>query len=431
MIRTVYIASFAGLAIFYYYFLGAGPTPSEIGELEWFRPRGWALRLESMEGLKALAQSEGSSRYIPVLLFSVPPLAFLAAGLKLFRGAVARLLVLSLGSLLMAFPFYGLLSPGIWRFFSWRWPAVTASMTLVLSTLVLAPALLRSALRLPGWGRNTVLGLVALAVYLVSVEITGTNWRLRANISPWPVVTLFGFLLFGYVAAAIHASIGLGAVASARLTGTRAPAVGILVATVLSGLASFVVFDDAGLRGAIGFALLGTLGAGVVLLPAPANEFRYRGWTQVGAGALAFLLIFLSDQAVDRDLRIGRNEVAPVVLDALEVFKADNDEYPDNLEDLVPKYLAEIPRPRIGLIRHEGEEFLYTNLGDSYVLEFACGKWIQCAYNPPFSNLWGGADPNLADPNQLSAVPDVAAGEAEEEPLEGAWSCDSTPPKLW
>ena len=434
MVRAVFLAAFVALAVFYYYFLGAGPTLSDFMDLPWWKPRGWVLRWESLAPLRALAEESGPTRLAPAALIALPPLALMGVGIALFRSAVMRVLLLALGTALAAFSFYGQLAPGIWGFFSWRWPAVTFCMALVLSSLLLAPSLLRSALRLPILGRAAALAAVATVVYLASVEITGTNWELRSNISPWPAITMFGFLLFGYLAVAIHGAVGLGVLLRTRLSGPMSVATGILLAAALSAAAAGLLFSSPTAQAVVVLGLLGAIGASLVLVrESEPGETAARGWSQLTAATLVFALIFVSDRAASRDLATARNQVAPAVLDALAAFREASDEYPDELEDLVPDYLAEVPRPRIGLIPHEGERFLYTNLGDSYLLEFACGKWVQCAYSPPYdADWWEEADSIDEDPNDFAAAPDVAAGgEWAGGLLEGAWSCDPSLPRLW
>ena len=441
MARGVFAVSFLGLAVFYYYFLGVGPTPSEIGELEWWRPRGWALRWEALSGLKTLTQGEGAGRSIPVLLFAIPPLAFIWIGLRLFQNALVRVGILGLGLTLAAFAYYGFLVQGVWRFFSWRWPAVTLSMSLLTAALILAPALVRWALGLRLAGRIAAFLFAAVTVYLLSVEITGTNWSLRANFSPWPLLTMFGLLIFGQIAAAVHGASGVASLIAVRAGGSRRLAIGIGASVVLGALAAPLALSlQPG--PVLALALLAAVATFVLLRRADdAAETVRRGWISVGAAAIVFALISLSDAAANRYFDVARNEVAPEIIEALEGYRAEHEEYPDDLEDLVPQYLPEIPLPRIGVIRHEGERFFYINLGAAYNLEFAAGKWVQCAYSPPYVGGAWGDDPNAEENAPEAAVeidetPDVAAApavetEEEGEFLEGSWSCEPSLPELW
>ena len=64
MLRLIILAAFLLLGIAYYYLFGPGPTPSEMGELPWWRPRGWALRWESLSMLKELREADGAARLL-------------------------------------------------------------------------------------------------------------------------------------------------------------------------------------------------------------------------------------------------------------------------------------------------------------------------------------------------------------------------------
>ncbi len=439
MTRGLYLVVLLALATFYYYFLGVGPTPSEIGELQWWRPRGWALRWESMAALKAMTEEEGAIRFLPTLLFALPPIAMIWAGFRLFQSALMRVGVLGIGLNLVAFTYYGFLVQGVWRFFTWRWPAVVLSMSLLTASLILAPALVRWAARLSLPGRILAFLVPAVSFYLISVEITGTNWSLRANFSPWPVLTMFGLLVFGYIAISVHAATGAGTWIAARIGGSRILGVGVLASAVLAALLTPLAFGAPSLVLAGLLFVIGAI-AGAILLgrAEDAEEVAARGKISLAAAAILFGLIWLSDAAAGRNFEVARNEVAPEVIDALEAYYADAEEYPDDLEDLVPDYLAAIPNPEIGVIRHEGEVFLYINLGTSFNLEFAAGKWVQCAYSPAYSSAWGD-DPNGEEMEvaevETDETPDVgAAPDAdgdEEEYLEGSWSCEPALPSLW
>jgi hypothetical protein len=84
------------------------------------------------------------------------------------------------------------------------------------------------------------------------------------------------------------------------------------------------------------------------------------------------------------------------------------------LAALVPKQLPAIEQPRIGWLDWDEEVFTYTDLGDSFLLEFAGPLWVQCAYSPPYEEEVDEAEPG-----------------AEPERLEAAWSCQRKPPRLW
>ena len=72
------------------------------------------------------------------------------------------------------------------------------------------------------------------AVFLLSTEITGTNSSLRANISPWPALTMFGFLLAGYCLAALHVAAACGLLLRNFWPGTIASTPGVVVPALSS-----------------------------------------------------------------------------------------------------------------------------------------------------------------------------------------------------
>jgi hypothetical protein len=113
------------------------------------------------------------------------------------------------------------------------------------------------------------------------------------------------------------------------------------------------------------------------------------------------------------DYSVTRDERAQQIIDALAAHAEANSGYPDELSELVTGgLLPEVPRPRVGFF--SGQEFVYQNFGDSYLLEFSAPRWIQCAYNPPW---------------QLE--PGEELEEEDADALLGAWSCPQKPPELW
>jgi hypothetical protein len=134
-----------------------------------------------------------------------------------------------------------------------------------------------------------------------------------------------------------------------------------------------------------------------------------------GLAALLLGAPLLVGQTLTRwDYAVTRNDRARRVVDALAAHYAQEQVYPDSLEELVEEgHLEEVPRPRVGFAPLDGEGFVYQSFGTSFLLEFSAPRWIQCTYNPPY------ADEEL-DPE------DVAEGG-----LGGSWSCPSNPPELW
>ena len=414
--RVLLLAVFAVLAVFYYYFFGPAPSPSELGDLPWWRPRGWVTRWSSLSSLRDLARSGGPAGVLPVLLASLPPLLLTIGGFRLFKHRPLRVLLLATGLTLCAFALYGYLIPEIWTAFSWHWPATSASMALLLASIALAPSLVEASQRLPLLARAGA-GLAAVAVaYLLSTEITGTNPELFYNTSPWPVLTLFGLVLFGYLFAGLHASAGVGVWLRGRLGGASGSAVGILAAALCGAATSFGVFQDptpGQSRGLAALAALYAWRAGRAREPRAARDLAV---AQLAAAGLIAASIWIGDRSARATQAEIRNETAAQSIAALDGYRSEHEIYPDRLEDLIPAQLARVPAPRIGIFEHADEVFLYSSYGDSYALEFASVLWEQCQYSPPYvyedEEQDEGEDP-------------------EDEGLDGSWSCGSAPPKLW
>jgi hypothetical protein len=425
---VAYVAAFLLTALFYYEFLGAAPTPSEQpDEVAWWRPAGWASVSESplVEPLQELveatvdARSEGTtdrSGLVPVALFAVVPIVFIVLGFFLFRSPWARAPVLALGLTLCAFSYYGWLAPGLWGLFSWRWPAclfLTASFS---ALFVLAPMLAKDLHERPGWLIALIQLLLFVPIYATSTEVTGTNPALYLNTSPWPVIALFGFLLVGLVLAVIHLSVGLGLFVRQALPGRRGLLAGVGMAALLAVLLGEIPFEARNL----GNGLVLAAPAGIIALLAGRLEMSERVPTAVAflrAGLVLLACITISQCQAEAFQARARNEIASTVIDALDRYQLDHDCFPDELADLVPDYLTEIPRPQIGWLRDDDETFTYIDLGSSYMLEFSSVLWVQCAYNPPYLGLF--EDDDACEPFE------------SDRSTEGAWTCETKPPVLW
>ena len=447
MRRLVYLLVLVGMLAGYYEFLGPGPRVSEyVEDLEWWRPNGFVHTSETFAGLQKLAEEGGAGATIPVGLFWLPAAAMLVWGLWLFRSAPMRALITACFFMLLIIPYYGYMADRAWLFFEWRSPAVAATFAAVMAITLFAPSLLRAAL-----DRSRVLTAVAVAgvvvgVFLLTTEVTGTDSDMRLNISPWPVVTLFGLLLLGSAIALYHVAAGLGTWLSARLGGARGIVVGTLAAGLLAATLVAISRRDQDAGALVVTAIIGASYALVRSLVGPKGreEARRAGLVVMAAGALAFLAIQLSNQAAISFQKTARNETAMKLLVALEDFRDASGSYPNRLTDLVPDVFEEVPRPRIGLILDEDDEFLYRNLGDSFLLEFSSVQWVQCGYSPPYDvakyseedyedEEYEDDEEDYEDEEPLEKKPEDPELKAllADFGLDGAWNCEDAPPKVW
>jgi hypothetical protein len=428
MLRAAYLALFLGLAITYYEFLGAEPTPSErAGSIAWWRPAGWARSLE-WNALKTLqeigadtVQARHEGRFeprslIPLGLFAAPAALASAVGFALFRSSLMRAALLALGLTLCAFSYYGWLDLETWQDYGWRWPLVLLSTAGYLAVFALAPAFVRAVRSRSRAFQGAALLAFVVPIHVLSLEVTGTNPELAWNLSPWPTLTLFGFLLFGLVIGVVHVAAGLGLALRARLPGAAGAALGPLVAATAALALRAIPFERTSAVRAAALAIP------AALLAALAGRRRGRQEAAAAflvAGLLVVGSIKLGQWHAERFLARARDEVAPRVIDALERYHATHTAYPAELGDLVPGEIPAIPRPRIGWLSDEDERFTYTDLGDSFLLEFPGPVWVQCAYSPPYAEE--GEETEDAG----------GASEPAAEGLAAAWSCESKPPRLW
>ena len=453
MYRIALIAGLLLVVVVYYYFVGYGPTASEIyDDREWWQPRGWIHQVSFFTALSEMARDRESARqYLPVLLFSIPGLAGIWAGFKLFKGPLGRSVTVFLGTLIVAMTYYGAIRDGIWRFFEWRFIMVVASFLGVMVTMAFAPSLLRAMSRWPRALSGAALAATVVGVFVLSTEITGTNTEMRLNISPWPVVTVFGMLLLGMGLAALH----IGAGAAIWVRGRMGPggvglAAAAATALVVGGVGALIPFSA---PGAAQFAFMGVLSlvyALVTLALTDAEDRGRSGASRVVAGALLAIMIGSSNQFAASYQTTVRDEVAQTLLVALEKYKVDHGTYPERLKHLKPDYIAEVPIPRIGFIADEDEYFNYSKYSqEDYSLEFSSVQWVQCAYSPPYE--FAAYDPEEEEEEDLSdeeedweqwdRSTDVAAAPTEDQlasqallreaGLAGSWSCATEPPKLW
>jgi hypothetical protein len=444
MRALIYLLALAGMLVGYYEVLGPGPAITEyVEDLEWWRPGGYVHTWEVFGGLERLAEAKGPGALIPLGLFWLPAVAMLVWGFKLFGSAVLRTLCTTCFFMLLIIPYYGYMAHRAWRFFEWRSVAVAATFAAILAIVLFAPSLLRAVLQ-----RSRVLTAVALAlvfagVFLLTTEVTGTASYMRLNISPWPVVTLFGLLLIGSVLAAFHVSAGLGTWLAARLGGARGLAAAALVAGLLSAALTRVIFQAPSVGTLLVMAIIGASYALVRSRAGPESrgEAARAGLVVLAAGLFAFFAIQVSNRGAIAFQKTARNETAMQLLVALEDFRDARGSYPNRLHELVPDFFDEVPRPRIGLILDEDDEFTYRNLGDSFLLEFSSVQWVQCGYSPPYDVAKYSEEDFEEDEEDFEEDGEEAPEERPPDPelealladfgLDGAWNCEDAPPKIW
>src|SRR5882672_1800241 len=137
MLRLGYLVGAVALAVFYYYFFGAGPTPSEyVEDLEWWRPWGTVMHWPGLMALAQMARAGFPQAWVPILLGWAPALAVGAIGWRVMRSALGRAALVFLTFMMMSFVYYGMRAEQVWRFFEWRFVAVSASFAAII-TLIL------------------------------------------------------------------------------------------------------------------------------------------------------------------------------------------------------------------------------------------------------------------------------------------------------
>lgn len=357
---------------------------------------------------------------LPALAVLVLPSAAVAAAVCFVtRSALARTLA-GLATVASAcFVFYGLEADRVWRFFHWRWSVSAMLFAGIVAGAVYAP-LLAARWRALGWPLRLATYLPIFA-FLIGYErnITGTNHDLPFALSPWPVVQVLGLELVASAIAALELGVALGLLGLSRGPLLAAlgllPALGLPLASLAAGSESGLLPFQAGPMLYTGTVLACTfvLVACALWPPRGGAEWARRA-SNMALGGVLLGLPLVGGQALTRlDYSVTRDGRAQQIIDALAAHREKSGGYPDALEELVTaQLLPQVPHPQIGFF--SGQEFVYQNFGESYLLEFSAPRWIQCAYSPPIE----------AEPGEGSQAED--GGD-----LGGAWSCPQKPPELW
>jgi hypothetical protein len=387
---------------------GVGPVRDPL-RFTWYQPRGFFFEWTSTDALT-------SSLWNGLVGFGSVAL-LLGAGVWLtLRSALARLAATWAVLFVLLCVYYGIEADGIWRFFHWRGSGVMALFALVVAAAGTSPWLAGSMERMPLPLRLALYTPVVVGVLALMRNATGTDQSLQFALSPWPVVPVFGLELLVPAVSFVVAVVALGRalvgelVEPPALTGVSCALV-LVAAAALAGWASVEVSADWKLPA----AALSI--AGLALVAAPA---RVQPGHLAAVGALATTIPVLVGMAiVERDYTFTRDARAHGITEALQAYYDREEEYPDELTELVELELLDaVPVPRVGFHFIEKQEFVYQNFGISYLLEFSTPRWVQCAYNPPYQDEDGEEiEEELDDEN--------------DGDLPGSWSCPSKPPELW
>jgi hypothetical protein len=391
-----------------------------------------------------------ADRSMGFAFFWTPVVALAGAVWLTTRSALMRTAALCAVLASAMFLFYALgsgITQVAWNLFHWRASGTMLAVAAAVAAMLVSPWLAARWLRL-GWPARLAWFLpIGFLVLAIERNVTGTNPRLPFAISPWPVVQVFALETVGTTIAALLAGIALGLFGLARWRERRGVALGLLA--ILAGVALPIGWLWLGSRGLLPFhaspslelgagavALAGMVGAAALRWRRGAAVLR-RGALAAGTGALLLGVPLLLGEAWARlDYSRTRDVYAQHVIDALQKYYARESLYPETLEQLVASGdLDAVPRPAIGFGFLSDASFSYQAFGTSFLLEFAAPRWVQCAYNPPFSEN-GDAEDDVASGGAADAAartPGVAsaAADAESDSRSGAWSCPSSPPELW
>jgi hypothetical protein len=120
-------------------------------------------------------------------------------------------------------------------------------------------------------------------------------------------------------------------------------------ATILSGLCAVVIFVfDSFMFGAPAISMFVLIYLVVYLVPVTLISFKNKPKQRFyGSKLIIYAILVMSSFGFHSyDLSLARSR-AETVIAAVDQYHKDKGEYPQTLQNLVPVYLAEIPKPRI------------------------------------------------------------------------------------
>lgn len=403
-----------GVSLFYAAAIHHGVAPSR-HPTQWWQPRGF---LQGLDLVSVWSQHPG----VGILSLTLPAALLALAVCATTRSCWARGLVIAATATVALFAFYALVGRQVWEFFAWRGTLVLIGTGMVVGFALAAPWLAESWLRQRGWIKLLLYLPVLLGTVALMRHITGTNESMPFSISPWPAFSVMGLdiAVYGIAGTQLGLAVGLCAAALAR-SSRRSAVMLVLAAPCIPAIWFLLRHPNPGELVLIAIAGLTLLCMLVLGLAGQTDQLLRRAWLLGLGGALASLPVVAGQSLAAGDFAVSRFVRARALIDELAVYYEREQTYPDDLEELIgPGGIERIPRPRVGFESLydigwlEPIQFSYQNLGSSYILEFEATEWVQCAYNPPWSD-------------------EEAELDEDQEPLEveEAWSCPDARPDLW
>lgn len=121
---------------------------------------------------------------------------------------------------------------------------------------------------------------------------------------------------------------------------------------------------------------------GCIVLAIGLAMFRvYRPAKTLASVAVVAILGFVAANNLNWMKRQTTEQTGQSIVVALTNYKSAKGRYPEQLADLVPAYLSDIPTTSMGLIAHP--EFFYNTdeTGGEFELVFPCPTWMRCEYS--------------------------------------------------
>ncbi len=86
-------------------------------------------------------------------------------------------------------------------------------------------------------------------------------------------------------------------------------------------------------------------------------------------------------KVIDKHKVAESQAIADPIIHALSDFRIENDAFPERLEELVPDYLKELPRPSVGFLNKQSFFYSRYENEDQFFIGFRCPAWMISHYS--------------------------------------------------